>query len=195
VCAEKFGAILHRRNIDMKQGILGCRILLVALAAGLGSIVPAAAAEEGTVTAFSAWQAQGRTFQTGAKQATFVGALGGPLYVETERGPIPSGTMLCPATLKIGLEDGAQRGEGRCSITAEDGAKAFADVTCTGFYLIGCNGDLKFTGGTGRFAGISGGGKIIVRSELRQIIAEGDGVVQEQGRGIIYLRQLQYKIP
>jgi hypothetical protein len=61
--------------------------------------------------------------------------------------------------------------------------------------MVGCDGDFKLTGGTGRFAGVTGGGRILIRSEQRQITKTSSVSVQEQGIGILVLRELQYKIP
>jgi len=166
-------------------------VLLAAVGLGHG----AAAGEETTITAFMTWQGQGRTFQTGPKEAEFIGAIVGPVYTETDKGPIASGLMECPASLTIGLQDGRQTGTGRCLITGKDGSHIYAEVNCKGVYMIGCDGDLKFTGGTGRFAGISGGGPVIIRSNQRQIVSTSEGSVGEQGTGILYMRQLHYKLP
>jgi len=155
----------------------------------------ASAAEEATVKVFSAWQGQGGTFQTGPKEATFVGVLTGRMYAETEKGPIESGLMVCPATLKIGLEDGKQEGAGGCTITAKDGAQIYAEIACAGVYLVGCNGDLTLTGGTGRFEGISGGGKVLIRSSFLKTTSVSTGVIKDEGTGILYIQELHYKIP
>jgi hypothetical protein len=171
---------------------LGALAVLLA-AIGLGRI--ASAGEDTTITAFVAWQGQGRTFQTGAKEAEFVGAIVGPVYTETDKGPIASGLMECPAILTIGLDNGKQTGTGRCLITAKDGSQIYADVTCKGVYLVGCDGDLTLTGGSGRFAGISGGGPVIIRSQQRKIVATSEGMVGQEGSGILYLRALHYKLP
>ena len=176
--------------------------LTVKLCSGLAVMViavglcrPAPAAEEATVKVFSAWQGQGDTFQTGPKEATFIGVLTGRMYVETDKGPVESGMMICPATVKIGLEDSKQTGAGGCTITTKDGAQIYAEVACTGVYLVGCTGEFKLTGGTGRFEGISGGGKVIIRSSFQKITTVSTGVVKNEATGILYIQELHYKIP
>jgi hypothetical protein len=156
---------------------------------------PALADEEATVKAFAAWQGEGRTLQTGPHEATFVGSLVGPMFVETENGILKSGRLACPAIVEIGLEDSTQRGQGRCTITAQDGARIYAEITCSGIFLIGCRGDLKLTGGTERFAGISGGGKVTIRSDLRQFTSSSDDEVETDATGSLSLLDLHYKIP
>jgi hypothetical protein len=166
-----------------------------ALALGLALSWPAAAGEEGAIKAFASWQGRGRLFETGPKEATFVGSLAGTMYVETEKGPLASGALVCPAMVRINLEDGSQMGTGRCTITAKDGARVYAEVSCTGVHLIGCDGDFKLTGGTGRFEGVTGGGPLTLRSDFRELAASSDGSLMQEAAGIIYWRELQYKIP
>ncbi len=154
-----------------------------------------ATAKEATVKAFSAWQGQGHLFETGPTELTFVGALTGTMYVETERGPLASGQMLCPATVTIRTDDGAQEAKGRCVITAKDGARVFAEISCAGFHLIGCDGDFTLRSGTGRFEGINGKGRLIIRGEFNELNPVSKVAAQEEATGILYLRELHYTIP
>jgi hypothetical protein len=180
---------MRRTNIAGRVFVLAACLV----AAGLCRV--AAAAEEQTVKAFAAWQGQGHVYETGPKSAAFVGALVGTMYVETDKGPLGSGRIVCPALLDINLVDNSQTGTGRCTITARDGARVYGDIACSGFHLIGCDGDFKVTGGTGRFTGITGGGRISIRSEAREISAGPEGSTAEQGSGIMYWRELRYVIP
>lgn len=83
---------------------------------GVGALTASAA--EQTVTAFSVWQVEGTLVQTGEKQGTFTGVFAGPVYVETERGPILAGAISCPATVEIELDSGRQRATARCAFLA-----------------------------------------------------------------------------
>jgi hypothetical protein len=111
------------------------------------------------------------------------------------KGPIEWGLVVCPATVKIGLADGKQKGAGTCTITTKDGVQIYSEIACTGVYLVGCNGDFKLTGGTGRFEGISGGGKVIIRSSFQKLTSVSTGVVKDEATGILYMQELHYKIP
>jgi hypothetical protein len=153
------------------------------------------AGEEATVKVFVIWQGEGRTVQTGPHEATFVGSLFGPVFVDTENGLIRSGLMTCPAILELGLEDGKEKGRGRCTITAQDGAQIYADIECAGVYMVGCNGELTLTGGTKKFDGISGGGKVTIRPDSRQITPMQNGAAKEEGTGSLEARELHYKLP
>lgn len=169
----------------------GCLALALTVVAPLS----ARAAEEATITAFSTWQGGGELFETGPQQATFVGALGGTVYVETDKGPVASGRLTCPATVQIDLVDRAQTGTGHCTIVGEGGDRIYGDIACTGVFLVGCHGDFTLTGGTGRFEGITGGGPVIIRSDFGQLKAGADGKAPQETSGIIYWRELKYKIP
>lgn len=153
------------------------------------------AASEGTVEAFATWKGHGQLFETGPKEMTFVGAISGALYVKTEKGPLDSGSLTCPAIVVISIEDGSQKGSGRCTLAAKDGARVYAEIACSGYHLVGCDGELRFTGGTGRFEGISGGGKLTIRSEFGEVDAHSEAAVSERASGIIFWPALHYALP
>jgi hypothetical protein len=95
---------------------LGSGLLMaIALAAA-----PARAGSEETIKAFASWQGRGQMFETGPARATFVGSFTGMVFVDTEKGPLDAGFMVCPAILDINLTEGTQEGKGRCTITGKD---------------------------------------------------------------------------
>lgn len=174
------------------------RFIAISLTALLAAVVlarPAHAAEEGTLKAFAAWHGDGQTVQTGPTEATFIGTIAGTVYVETDKGPIDGGQMVCPAMLVVNTDDGTQSGAGRCNITARDGARIFAQLTCTGVHLVGCAGDFTLTGGTDRFAGITGGGHFTVRTQLQELVRLSGSTVVQSASGIMFWRELHYKVP
>jgi hypothetical protein len=169
--------------------------LAAATLAATTAASPARAAEEGTLKAFAAWQGDGQMLQTGVKEATFIGTIVGTVYVETDKGPVDGGQMVCPAMLLVNTEDGTQSGTGRCNITARDGAHIFAQLTCTGVHLVGCDGDFTLTGGTDRFAGITGGGRVTVRSRLQEVVRLSASAQALSASGIMFWRELHYQVP
>jgi hypothetical protein len=171
-------------------------IAALALAATVAAAFPALA-EEQTIQAFAAWEGRGVIYETGPNSGTFVGSIDGNLFVDTEKGPTNAGLMVCPAMLEIDLVDATQRGQGKCTITGSDGAKVFAEWTCQGVHLVGCDGELKLTGGTGRMQGITGAGALTVRSTARVTAAGAtvEGSVAEIGSGILLLEDLVYSLP
>lgn len=180
----------------MTKAMLPAQVCIFALAMLVGGLWrPAAAGEEVTIRAFSAWEGHGQAIQTGPNDATFVGTIAGAVYVDTDKGPVEAGHMVCPAIVEINLNDGSQTGTARCTITGRDGAQVFAELSCTGIHLVGCDGDSTLTGGTDRFAGVTGGGRFTLRSGLRELVSLSGSSVQETVTGIIFWRELHYKIP
>jgi hypothetical protein len=169
---------------------------LLALAAAIAAAPSiASAAEEATVKAFVAWEGAGNTTQTGVDEATFIGAIAGTVYVETDKGPIDSGQLVCPVMVQVELSSGSQKGSGRCTLTAQDGMRIYGAFTCSGIHLVGCDGDFTLTGGTGRFEGITGGGRAVLRAGQRTITAVGESGITETGNGILFWQALSYKLP
>jgi hypothetical protein len=154
----------------------------------------ARAESEQTVKAFSAWSGRGQMFQTNEHRSTFVGSFTGMIYIETEKGPLDAGFMVCPAIVDVDDRDGSQVVKGRCTIVAKDGARAFSDIECTGVHLIGCDGEFTFTGGTDRFSGITGGGPVVIRSSINEAAAGPGNMVEESAGGIILWPKLTYKL-
>lgn len=155
---------------------------------------PASAADEQTVNAFAVWVGRGGTFQTGPKDLTFVGSLIGRLYAETIEGPQAWGRIVCPALVKV-AEDGSQRGTGYCTLIANDGAQIYAELTCSGQFMVGCQGELKITAGTERFARVSGQGPVLVRSDQRTITVQSEVTSTDESTGVLYLRGFKYRLP
>lgn len=169
-------------------------ILIAGLAAGLS--LSASAGEQQTFNAFSAWTGKGFTVQSGANEKTFVGTIGGRIYVETDKGPIDSGEMICPIKLRINMQSGSQEMNGRCTMAGNDGALLNIDLNCTGVYMVGCKGDSTVTGGgTGRFAGVTGGGPFTIRASQREAAPTSTAIVDQSASGIIFWRDFKYNAP
>jgi hypothetical protein len=184
----------------MKRSATMGKILVTALAA-FWLVARSAAAQdaaapeaEPSLKAFSAWNAQGQIFQSGESRVTFVGSFSGIVYVEQDQGPVAAGFMACPTVLDVNTRDGKERGEGRCTFTAKDGAQLFADFSCRGVRMIGCTGDFTFTGGTERFKGITGGGPVTIRSSVDELKAGSGSAVDGAAAGIIFWPKLTYKL-
>lgn len=167
---------------------------IVAMALLLAGTGLAQADSEETVRAFSAWTGRGQMFQTNEHRMTFVGSFTGMIYIETEKGPLDAGFMVCPAIVDVDDRDGSQVVKGRCTIVAKDGSRAFSDLECSGVHLVGCDGKFTFTGGTDRFAGITGGGDVTVRSSLNEAAAGPGNIIHESAGGIIIWPKLTYKL-
>jgi hypothetical protein len=168
--------------------------LLVAWLCGIAFAGAARAEDEQSIKAFAAWQGRGQMFETGPDRVTFVGSFTGMIFVETDKGPLDAGFMVCPAILDVNVKDGTQEGKGRCTISAKDGSRAYAEMSCKGVHLVGCDGQFTFTGGTDRFEGLTGGGPITIRSGLQDAALGAGNTVQESAGGIIIWPKLTYKL-
>ncbi len=177
---------------------VGIMALAAILAASLiAAPTVAAQAQEQTVNAFAAYEGEGKVYLTGENKGTFVGAIVGQLVVETKNGPHHAGRIVCPGMMQLNLKNGKQAGSGQCTITADDGTRAFAVWSCRGVHLVGCDGKMMLTGGTGRAAGISGSGPISVRTFARGVAkssSDKDSVITF-GRGVLMLRGFKLKRP
>src|SRR5882757_8570475 len=124
---------------------------MILLSATLALVCAAAsvrAEDPPPIAAFSAWQGRGQVFETGPNRITFVGSFSGIVFVQGGMGPVDAGYMTCPAVVDINVEDGKEQAKGRCTITAKDGARLYADLACEGVRMVGCNGEFTITGGT-----------------------------------------------
>ena len=171
--------------------------ILAVMAAGLLASSNVMAAEEQTISAFATWQGQGVAYETGEHTNTFVGSIAGPLFVDTEKGPVSAGRIVCPAMMEIERESARQIGWGKCTVIGDDGAKVFGRWSCEGVHLVGCDGNITLTGGTGRMAGTTGEGKVRVRTTTRAAAsdASASGSTLELGAGILIIRDLTYALP
>jgi hypothetical protein len=155
-----------------------------------------AQAEEGTVKATATWEGQGYAFPVGEDQAYMVSVYAGVMFVDGGKGSLDAASIICPGTVESDFTKGTMRGEGRCIITDQEGDRVFARFTCSGDVTESCQGPFTFVGGTGRFAGITGGGEMISRIQARQLtMYAGAENVQQLGAGVAVWPALRYKIP
>jgi hypothetical protein len=165
----------------------------LALAWMVALLSPAAFAQTETqvFNAFSIALANGTILKSGDKQATVTGTVAGPLFVETDEGPVEAGRVTCAATVKVDQTSARQTGSGVCTFAAEDGAQSWGDFECAGYALVGCRGTLKLVGGTGRFEGTSGEGTMIWRPSAHEFAKQLDGTALQNAAGLLIWRELK----
>jgi len=169
--------------------------LLPLVAILLLAMMPARAAEQGTVQAAIPWEGKGRVFQIGPRTAQFLGALKGIMYVENSKGDMHEGFVMCPITQTIDIETGNSEASGYCEITAGPDDVVYAQISCKG--RVGdCIGKFLLTDGEGKFAGISGEGRLRVRSPLHQLATDlGSGATVRVASGLALIRDLKFSTP
>ena len=110
--------------------------------------------KSGTISINSGWKANGETVQVGEGRTFGWGGFYGVTFNTRGSGPLHMGSAVCSYTLD--LTGGAGPGRGSCAWTDADGDKIFTDYSGT----LAANGVFdglnQFTGGTGKFGGITG---------------------------------------
>jgi hypothetical protein len=173
-------------------------IVRTGLAALLGLATATAAvaqSEDTSVAAFSVVRGAGVGFGSGDKAETVVGTFEGPFFVDAGEGPLKAGALVCSASVEINTNDRSQKASGRCLVTAPDGAEAYGHYACEGYFLVGCRGAFTLSGGSGRFVGIAGGGPMTMRATLAKIGDGSPGGRSVEIEGILFWRELKFKLP
>lgn len=152
-------------------------------------------AASSTVSAVIPWQGQGQIFPVGTDKLRFLGSIEGIMYVETDEGEMDEAFVQCPIVQDIDATNQRTSATGNCTIVVSTDDAVFAELTCNG--MAGrCSGEFKLTGGTGRFSGISGSGKMIVRSPVHALAADlSDGTVLRVAAGILQMPELRFSLP
>ncbi len=153
------------------------------------------AAETGTVQATIPWDGEGQIYQVNTSTLVFLGSLKGIMYVESATGEMNEGFVVCPVMQKFDMKSGSTEAIGHCEITASPEDVLYAKLSCKG--EVGkCVGDFTLTDGEGKFTGISGSGKLQVRSPLRAVSRDlASGSVVRIASGLATIKDLGYRIP
>ena len=161
----------------------------------LGSWSTHVFAETRTISAIIPWQGQGQLFPVAAGKLQFLGALEGIMYVETAEGDMNEAFVRCPIVQDIDGNDRSTSATGKCVITVSPDDAVFADMTCKGV-AGSCKGEFTLTGGLGRFEGVSGSGKMTVRSPVHALAADlSDGTVVHAAAGLLQIPELKVRLP
>ena len=156
------------------------------------SVSSAWAQEERQVfSAFAVAQANGAIMRVAEDEFLVAATLAGPLFVDTNEGPVESGQVKCLASLKVQRSSVRTMGSGACSFTAEDSASAWGEWHCEGYLLMGCRGTFKLAGGSGRFEGVSGESQIIWRPSASELQKQLDGTTLASTHGLVLWREFK----
>ena len=148
-----------------------------------------------TVSAVIPWQGQGQMFTVGTDKLRFLGSIEGIMYVETAEGAMDEAFVQCPIVQDIDAISHSTSATGTCTIIVSTEDIVFAEVTCEGIEGL-CIGDFILTGGTGRFTGVSGSGRMTVRSPIYALAVNlSDSVVLQVASGILQMPELEITIP
>ncbi len=173
--------------------------LIVLIVTLVGLMIPGSlfASEAGSVRATSSFEGHGLAFALEDERVYMVGAWGGVMTIEDQKGALDATALVCPGTLLANLKTGMRLGEGRCIITNQDGDKVFARWSCTGEQTT-CNGSFVITAGTGKYTGITGKGNMNTRVIARGLVlglGESKEVYGQVSTGVAVWPELYYSIP
>jgi len=167
-------------------------ILSLATLAGLATAAPAFAQDEPQVfNAFAVANANGTVVRSAEKQFVVAGTLTGPMFIETDEGPVDAGHVTCAASVNVDEATAKTSASGGCTFTANDGAQAWGEWQCAGYLLVGCRGKLTLKGGSDRFKGVSGEGTMIWRPSASEFKKQLDGSALQNASGIVIWRNFR----
>jgi hypothetical protein len=152
-------------------------------------------ADTKTVSAVIPWQGQGQIFPIGIDRLHFQGSIEGIMYIESAEGEMDEAFVQCPIIQSIEISSQSTSSTGNCTIVVSTEDAVFAELACEGMKGF-CLGEFKLTGGTGRFSGISGSGKMTVRSPVHALAADlSDGTMLNLAAGIMQIPVLTFTLP
>lgn len=138
------------------------KVLLIAACFSGAAISQSQAADlpkQGKFTAKFGWYAVGKVFELEKDHIFWVGEFSGTVFNDSGSGFMHMASMVCPGSNDIHLDGQQGRADGYCVMTDKDGDKLYSVWSCKGPFPGPCDGDNKYTGGTGKYAGITGGNR------------------------------------
>jgi hypothetical protein len=151
--------------------------------------------EEKTVQAMAPWQGSGEVFVVAPEKLMILASFTGIMYLQGTQDALDAVVMLCPAVQTLDTKAKKAEASGHCTLTATGDDVVYSAWTCTGVQGA-CEGEFTLTGGTGKFTGITGGGKFIVRAALTETAASlSRGGVVSGAAGLVIWPALKYTIP
>ena len=150
---------------------------------------------EQTLSVTMSWNGEGTLYSTGVDEMTFKGALEGIMYTVNADGDLNAAFAECPIDVEINKKSQTSMMSGNCEVTGAGGDVVYADLSCSGKPGI-CIGTFTLTGGTGRFAGVTGASKMVFRSVVSSLVTEmASGSRIKVANGIAILPKLAFSIP
>ena len=151
--------------------------------------------EERTIQAMAPWQGSGEVFVVAPEKLMILVSFTGIMYLQGQQGAFDGVVMRCPAVQILDIKAKRAEASGHCTLTAAGDDVVYSAWKCTGLQGA-CEGEFTLTGGTGKFAGITGGGKLMVRAALTETAASlSSGGVVNGAAALALWPELKYAIP
>lgn len=138
----------HARPIARAMALIATLAATSAVAADLP--------KSGTYSAHYGWTFSGQVQELGPNRMAYVGMLPGVIFNNAGKGFLHQARVDC--SILNDVNQGRGTASGGCVIIDAEGDKAFAEFKCSGM-LPNCPGDFRWTGGTGKYTGITGNNK------------------------------------
>lgn len=171
--------------------------LRVALAVSLLGLSLSSVAWGASDRAINAWIAKGTLYPLNETHMLFQGEQKGTLFIRHEEKKsvlFHAGRVRCPLSVDIDLKKDTGAAQGMCSITDQNGDKAFAKWSCSGAQG-NCHGKFTFTGGTGQFQGITGESDLKIRVDLFDPqVGPGLDPVEQHASGYMLIPEFNYTL-
>jgi hypothetical protein len=182
----------NEENVKMNAKQLLGTLVTVGMLLGAGHV---ARGEEMTVQAMAPWQGSGEVFEVAPEKLMILGSFTGIMYLQSKQGALDAVVMVCPAVQTLDTQSQRAEASGHCTLSDDDDDVVYSTWKCTGEQGA-CEGEFTLTGGTGKFAGITGGGKLIVRAALHETAAGlSSGGVVRAAAGLAVWPELKYTLP
>ena len=131
-------------------------VLAIAVAFLSSSAFGADLPKSGKYAGHFGWVFTGQTQELGANRTVYAGVVSGVMFNEEGKGFLHKARVDC--TLMNDVNQGRANANGTCVVTDADGDKAFLEWKCTGA-MPACPGDERWSGGTGKYTGLTGPSK------------------------------------
>lgn len=128
-------------------------LMVGVLVLGLSVTAHAQLAKEGTYTSHFGWYASGKTLDLEKDHTLFLGEYNGTNFNDDGKGFLHHTSVVCPGMAETVKK--VTNAHGNCVVTDKDGDKVFLVWKCKDPGS-GCKGDFQWTGGTGKYTGITG---------------------------------------
>ncbi len=157
-------------------------------------------AGESTVKILAPWQGHGEVFKIAPDKVKVVGSFDGIMYIDNRKGELDAAVFMCPGTEYINLSAKTANIQADCVIrkATEKGKKekiAYATLKADG-QPGAFDGNFQITGGEGAWKGISGGGKVTIRTALGDMaVNKKTGEVISAAAGLAVWPALKVKMP
>ncbi len=152
-------------------------------------------AADATLKILAPWQAGGKVYKIAPNKVKVVGSFDGIMYIDSGKGDLDAALFMCPGVQYINLDTKKAEVTADCVITKGDSKIAYATITASG--LMGAlSGNFKIIGGEKKWRGISGEGKVVIRTALGQTaLNKKSGEVINAAAGLAVWPALKVSLP